>query len=100
MGPVPTIFHDFDGSGMYPEPSETAIYRSDLPGNTRKIPEPSSSTSIFRKLAFREGNMVCFFSKLSFRVGKTTAFEGIKFERCARGFWKVGLPSTVPAHKK
>ena len=60
MGHVPTIFYDFHGSGMNPGPSETAIYGSDLSGNTRKVPEPSSSTSIFRKLAFRVGKMTCF----------------------------------------
>ena len=60
MGYVPTIYHDFHGTGIYPEPSETTIYRSDLSGNARKVPEPSSSTFIFRKLAFRIGKMTCF----------------------------------------
>ena len=60
MDHVPTIFHDFHGSGMYPGPSETPIYGSDPSGNTRKVPEPSSNTSIFRKLAFRGGKMTCF----------------------------------------
>ena len=60
MGPVPTIFHDFHESGMYPGPSETGIYRSDLSGNTRKVPEPSSNTPISSKLAFRVGKMTCF----------------------------------------
>ena len=59
MGPVPTIFHDFHESGMYPGPSETGIWRSDLSGNTHKVPEPSSGTPIFRKLAFRLGKMTC-----------------------------------------
>ena len=86
MGHVLTILHDFHGSGMHPGPSETGIWHSDLSGNTHKVPELFSGTTIFRKLAFRPG--------------KTTTFEGIKFERCARGFWKVGLPSTAPAHKK
>ena len=66
MGHVPTIFHDFDGSGMYPGPSETGIYRSDLSGNTRKAPEPSPSTSIFRKLAFRVGKMTCVSENVNF----------------------------------
>ena len=60
MGDVPTIFHDLHGSGIYPGPSEKGIYRSDLSGNTHKIPEPSSSTSIFGKLAFRLRKMTCF----------------------------------------
>ena len=60
MGHVPTIFHDFHSSDMYPGPSETDIYRSGLSGMTRKVPEPSSSTSIFRKLALRVGKMICF----------------------------------------
>ena len=38
---VPTIFHDFYGSGMYPGPSETRIYRTGLSGNTHKVPGPS-----------------------------------------------------------
>ena len=40
-GRVPSIFHDFHGSGMYPGPSETRIYRSGPSGNTHKVPEPS-----------------------------------------------------------
>ena len=60
MGHVPTIFHDFHPSGMYSGPSETGIYRSGLSGIIRKVPELSPSTSIFQKLAFRVGKMVCF----------------------------------------
>ena len=60
MGPVPTIFHDFHRSGISPRPSETRTYRSGLYGITRKVPEPSPSTSIFRKLAFCLGKTVCF----------------------------------------
>ena len=88
MGSVPTIFHDFHGSGIYPGPSETHIYRSGLSGIAREVPEPSSSTITFRKCAFRLGQMTCFSENYHFeiRVGKTTTFEGIKFERCARGF--------------
>ena len=97
MGHVPTIFNDFHGSGIYPGPDKTSIYRSRFSGIARKVPEPSSTTLTLPKLAFRVNNDM-FFRKLSFRVGKTTTFEGIEFERCARGFWKVGLPSTVPAH--
>ena len=59
MGHVPTIFYDFHRSGMYPGPSETGIYRSGLSGIIRKVPEPSPSTSIFQKLAFRVGKMTC-----------------------------------------
>ena len=45
---------------IYPKPSETAIYRSDISGHTRKVPEPSADTSIFRKLTVRAGRMICF----------------------------------------
>ena len=60
MGHAPAIFHDFHRSGIYPGPSETRIYCSGLSGIIRGVPEPSSSTSIFRKLAFRVGKMTCF----------------------------------------
>ena len=66
MGPVPTISHDFHESGMYPRPSETAIYRSNPSGNTQKVLGPSPSTSILRKLAFRPGKTACFFENCHF----------------------------------
>ena len=59
IGHVPATFHDFHRSGIYPGPSETRIYCSGLSGIIRGVPEPSSSTSIFRKLAFRVGKMSC-----------------------------------------
>ena len=60
MGHAPAIFHDFHRSGIYPGPSETRIYCSGLSGIIRGVAEPSSSTSIFRTLAFRVGKMTCF----------------------------------------
>ena len=52
MDPVPTIFHDFHRSGMYPGPSETRIYRSGLSGNTHKVPGPSAIHPSFVNLHF------------------------------------------------
>ena len=61
MGPVPTIFHDFHRSGMYPGPSETRIYRSGLSGNTHKVPGPSSIHPSFGNLHFTLVKWCVFF---------------------------------------
>ena len=86
MGHVPTIFHDFHGSGMYPGHSETAIYGSDLSVHTRQVPEPSSDTSIFRKLAFRGGKMACFSEDCLFAYVKSLLLRISNLNGVREGF--------------
>ena len=94
MGPVPTIFHDFHGSGMHPGPSETGIWHSDLSGNTHKVPEPSSGTTIFRKLAFRLGKTACFSENCHFAYVKPLLLRASNLNGVHEGFDREG--SQVP----
>lgn len=85
---VSTICHAFHACGIYPGPYETAIYRSGVSGIARKVPEPSSNTPIFRKLALRAGKMECVSENTL--LLKVSNLNGVV---CTR-VWKVDLQST------